>query len=400
MIQTQSMRITPAEHGERCQALLEETRDLNLAGIIFFDAVNILYYTGFAFIPTERPIAFVLAPDGERGMLVPRLEREHALQETGVDHIAHYDEYPGRPAAIDRLPALLAEMGIQGARLGADADGYPWIFGYEGPTLRELTGMTFVNVQGAVYHQQAVKSPAELALIRESCTWAHLAHMLLQRYTAVGVTETSAALRATHEATLTMMDAIGPLYRAQSLYGEGPAAGYRGQIGRNASIPHALANNITFQPGDVLVTGAGCPMWGYNSELERTMFVGEPDTRQKEMFAHACAAQEVAFEAIRPGRSCREVDEAVRRYYKDNNLQPFWRHHTGHAIGLRYHEGPFLDTGDETILREGMVFTIEPGFYAPDLGGFRHSDTVRVTADGIEILTYYPRAWEHLVIPV
>jgi Xaa-Pro dipeptidase len=68
---------------------------------------------------------------------------------------------------------------------------------------------------------------------------------------------------------------------------------------------------------------------------------------------------------------------------------------------LRYHEGPFLDTGDETMLAEGMVFTIEPGFYAPlTWAAFRHSDTIAVTADGIEILTYYPRDWEHLVIPV
>ena len=65
------------------------------------------------------------------------------------------------------------------------------------------------------------------------------------------------------------------------MYGDGASAGYRGQIGRNAAIPHALANNIAFQTGDVLVTGAGAPMWGYNSELERTMFVGQPVRRQR-----------------------------------------------------------------------------------------------------------------------
>ena len=68
-----------------------------------------------------------------------------------------------------------------------------------------------------------------------------------------------------------MLDAIGPIYRAQSFFSSGAEAGYRGQIGRNSAIPHALANNIIFQPGDVLVTGANAPVWGYNSELERTM---------------------------------------------------------------------------------------------------------------------------------
>jgi Xaa-Pro aminopeptidase len=222
----------------------------------------------------------------------------------------------------------------------------------------------------------------------------------LQRYTAVNETETAVGLRASQEATLIMLDTIGPLYRSQDMWNNGPSAYYRGQIGRGAAIPHALANNITFQPGDVLVTGAACPMWGYNSELERTMFVGEPDKRQKELFNHAKTVQEVAFETLKPGVHCCDVDSAVRAYYEEHNLMPYWRHHTGHAIGLRYHEGPFLDTGDDTIIGEGMVFTVEPGLYTPEVGGFRHSDTVVITAGGIEILTYYPRDWTSLVIPI
>ena len=105
------------------------------------------------------------------------------------------------------------------------------------------------------------------------------------------------------------------------------------------------------------------------------------------MFAHMVALQDLAFRAIRPGSPCSDVDAAVRAYFDEHELWPYWRHHTGHAIGLRYHEGPFLDSGDHTEIRPGMVFTVEPGLYAPDLGGFRHSDTVLVTDDGLEILT-------------
>ena len=68
------------------------------------------------------------------------------------------------------------------------------------------------------------------------------------------------------------------------------------------------------------------------------------------------------------------------------------------AIGLRNHEAPFLDTGDTTLIEEGMMFTIEPGFYDSTVGGLRHSDTVVVTADGIEILTEYPRDLASLTI--
>ena len=51
------------------------------------------------------------------------------------------------------------------------------------------------------------------------------------------------------------------------------------------------------------------------------------------------------------------------RYLEENDLLPYWRQHTGHAIGLRNHEAPFLDVGDHTVLEPGMVFTIEPGLY-------------------------------------
>ena len=103
-------------------------------------------------------------------------------------------------------------------------------------------------------------------------------------------------------------------------------------------------------------------------------------------------------DAMAPGVKCSEVDRKVRQFFENNDLKQYWKHHSGHTIGLRYHEGPFLDLGDPTELRPGMVFTVEPGLYAPELGGFRHSDTVLITEDGIELLTYYPRDLESLII--
>lgn len=431
-----SLQISQEEFRGRCQTLLQYIRDHNLTGVVLFDNINILYFTGFAFIPTERPIVFVLSAAGERALYVPRLELEHAKAMTALDRVDFYPEYPANPHPMQGFRQMLLNMDMLSIppastttepkdlprtsflpnyleqamlsplqqslspRLGADQDGYPWILGYEGPALSQLTGMTIVNVQGQINRMQAIKSQAELALIRESCKWGHLAHVLLQRYTAVHITETAASQRASMEATLIMMDTIGPLYRAHSMWSSSPSAGYRGQIGRNAAIPHALANNLTFQPSDVLVTGAGCPMWGYHSELERTMFVGKPTARQQELFAHMKAAQETAFTLMKPGVTCSEVDTAVRAYYERHHLMPYWKHHTGHAIGLRYHEGPFLDVGCDTVLQPGMVFTVEPGLYVPDIGGFRHSDTVAITDSGHEIMTYYPRDWEQLIIPI
>jgi len=394
-----TLAIRPEEYEARRAALAELLAGRGLAGAVLFDAQRVSYYTGFAFIPTERPIAFALAADGRGGMLVPRLEVEHAQANTAVQEVTHYDEYPGDRAPLEALAELLGALGVRGA-IGADQDGYPWVFGYRGPSLGDVAGdakLTFIA--DAVEDQMAIKSAAELALLRESCKWGNLAHTLLQRYTRPGMSETEVESRASTEATHAMLDAIGPLYRGQSPWFSGAVAGYRGQIGRNAAIPHALPNNIVFQAGDVLVTGATAPVWGYHSELERTMVIGAPNDEQRRLFDHMLALQDLAIDAIRPGVPCAEVDRTVRAYYEAHGLWDNWRHHVGHAIGLRYHEGPFLDRGDETEIRPGMVFTVEPGLYAPSVGGFRHSDTVAVTDDGVEWLTYYPRDLESLTLP-
>ena len=393
------LRISDHERRERCAKLVDHMQINGIRGVVLFDRAYVLYYAGFAFIPTERPIAFIMNSKGERAMFVPRLEVEHAKANALIDRVDHYLEYPHNPHPMQIFKKMLDEMGIREI-IAADHDGYPWIFGYRGSTLSELTGAQVVNVRGFVEDQLMIKSPAEIALIKVSCYWGNLAHTLLQRYTVVGATETSVSQRASDEATRAMVDAIGPIFRSQNEYYFGAAAGYRGQIGRNSSIPHALANNITFQPGDVLVTGAAAAVWGYDSELERTMVMGKPNDDQKRMFDHMMALQETAFEAIKPGHPCSNVDRAARKYYEDHDLMQYWRHHVGHAIGLRYHEGPFLDIGDDTIMQPGMVFTIEPGLYAANLGGFRHSDTVVVTEDGIEIITFYPRDIESLTLPV
>jgi len=394
-----SIKISESEYQTRTHRLLEFIKKENLSGIVLFDAYYILYYAGFAFIPTERPIAFVMNADGERGLFVPRLEVEHAQSLALTDRVDHYEEYPYQVHPMVRFQDMLQNMGIQG-ETGADHDGYPWILGYRGPSLTEILDTPPRKLNAFIEDQMMIKSEAELALIRESVKWSHLAHVLLQRYTQVGTSESAVSMRASSEATISMLNTIGPIYRAQSYFSIGATAGYRGQIGRNSAIPHALASNIIFKPGDVLVSGANTPVWGYNSELERTMILGAATDDQKRLFDHMVALQDTAIQAMQPGDPCSLVDTAVRTYYEKHGLMSYWKHHVGHAIGLRYHEGPFMDIGDITIMQPGMVFTIEPGLYHPRLGGFRHSDTVAITHEGIEIMTYYPRDLESLTIPI
>jgi Xaa-Pro aminopeptidase len=398
-VDRQMTGIPAAELEARRERLLEHVRGLGLAGYVLFDEKYVQYFTSFGFLATERPVAFVSSASGDTAVFVPEFEVERARAETAFERIESYPEYPGTEHPMRILQKVLQDLGIRGS-VGADNDGYPGILGYQGPALSEVTGTPITALPPFIESLMVRKSEAEVALIRESARWCEHAHRLLQQYTRPGATEAQASLQAGHEATLAMLDALGSSFGGQQASSDGVSAGYRGQIGRRSAWAHAVAHNIEFREGDVLVTETSAPIWGYNAELERAMIIGAPTDEMRRLFDHAVAAQEVAFGALRPGVTCVDVDRAVLGYFEANDLLPYWRQHVGHGIGLRNHEAPFLDVGDHTPVGPGMVFTIEPGLYDNEVGGFRHSDTVVVTPDGIDVLTDYPRDIESLTIDV
>ncbi|MGH2971282.1 MAG: M24 family metallopeptidase [Gaiellaceae bacterium] len=387
--------IPATEFDERRARLLEHIRRERLSGYVLFGADYIRYFTGFAFLSNERPVVYAESVGGDSTIFVPEFEVERTRAEADFERIDAYAEYPGLEHPMRIFARVLADVGIEGA-IGADQDGYPGILGYQGPPLSEVTGASVRPLGVVIESMMARKSENELELIRESGRWCAFAHRLLQEYSRPGVTEAEASLRAGQEATLAMLAKLGEVGGLSS--SDGVSAGYRGQIGTRSSWAHAVAHAIEFQPGDMLVTETSAPIWGYNAELERGMVVGPPTDEQRRLHGHVVAAQEAAFAAIRPSATCADVDGAVMKYFEDNDLLPYWRQHTGHGIGLRNHEAPFLDLGDHTVLEPGMVFTVEPGLYDPELGGFRHSDTVVVTEHGMQALTDYPRDIESLTI--
>ena len=394
--------ISAAEHRERALALLAAL-PTDVRAVVLFDDQYVQYLTGFVFAMTERPIAAVVLPDGERILFVPRLETEHATEASTADRVVDYPEYPGRRHPMEHLLDLLeAEGGRRGA-VGVDHDGYPPVMGYVPRPMRDeprLADAQTLPVSSVLDRIMAIKSEHEVALIRESARWGARAHRLMQDATRPGSTEGDVAGPASRQATAEMIEAMGPGYRSRNRWISGALTLYRGQIGPKSANPHALADDVRFAAGDVLVTGAGADVWGYLSELERTMFLGHVPEGARPWFDHMLALQDLAFETIRAGTRASKVDEVVQDYVDRHGLRDAWRHHVGHSLGQRIHESPFLDVGDDTVLEAGMVLSVEPGLYVPGLGGFRHSDTILVTGDGTQMLTEYPRDLEALTIPV
>jgi Xaa-Pro dipeptidase len=390
--------ITAEEYAARRHRLLERPEAADVDVLLWWGNHRVFYLSGFAFAPTERPIALLLGRGGETCLFVPRLEVEHAEAYAHVDRVVSYPEYPGETHPMEALRDALSDHGLRSA-FGGDGDGAPKVMGYRGARLSDLTGAAFVPLDEPLEDMMQVKSEAELALIRESAYWAGVAHRLLQDLTKVGRSETEVELEVAQGALRQLLEAYQGTFRALSWGMSGPYAGYRGQVGAHSALPHSLTVNAVFAAGDTLVTGATCPMFGYWSELERTMFLGEPSPVQVAAFGHMLALQDLAIDACRAGRPCSSVDRAVRAYFDEHDLGAGWRHHVGHNVGIRYHEGPFLDIGDKTIMQPGMLFTVEPGLYLPGVGGFRHSDTIVVTDGAPEFLTDYPRDLASLVLP-
>lgn len=393
------IRLPDSEYIERRKKILDTIGQRGMTGLVLFNPNKVGYFSRFTFIQTERPMAYVLTAD-RSGLLIPMLEREHAEEYAMVDTILPYPEYPGERHPLEFLKDMLVDMGLQNAQIGVDSDGYGQVYGYRGPKVSELLpDATITSVNDDIEYMQMLNSEAELDLIRESCKWGNLAHQYLQEFSEVGVGESDIALRASLRASLEMMQELGPEYRPMT-WGLPASAGFRGQVGKDSALPHAISSNVKLQKGDILVTGAGAAVWGYGSELERTMVMGEPSKEQETYFNHMFTLQTLAMDAIKPGVTCASVDQEVMRYYREHNLMDTWRHHSGHAKSQLIHEAPFLDVGDERVIEVGMVFTVEPGIYVPGFAGFRHSDTVAVTETGIEMLTFYPRDLESLTIAV
>jgi Xaa-Pro aminopeptidase len=366
---------------------------------LIFNSTNIFYLTGFSFIPTERPLVLIINQE-EPIFFIPELELNHVNSQVPfVTEIFSYFDYPGDVHPTQQLADILKkELNASNKKITSESSSPPGYWGYKGPKIESVLNQPIDVNSDIIIDMRIIKEPEEIDLLKESSHWAGKAHEYLQKYTREGENEINVSIKASQEASKDLQKSLGKKHQPRGWTMFPAFSGYRGQIGKYSAFPHAMTQGFTFNKGDVLVTGATSNIYGYHSELERTMFIGEPSKRQEEIFNVMLKAQTTALNAVKPGLTCADIDIATRKVIKDEGYSNLLKHHTGHALGLEGHERPFLDIGDLTILKQGMVFSCEPGLYELGLGGFRHSDTFVVKEDGIEILTKYPRELMDLII--
>ncbi|NGP43594.1 aminopeptidase P family protein [Bacillaceae bacterium SIJ1] len=158
--------------------------------------------------------------------------------------------------------------------------------------------------------------------------------------------------------------------------------------GKRSALPHGVASDKIIEQGDMVTLDFGAYYQGYCSDITRTIAIGEPNEKLKDIHHIVLTAQKAALSAIRPGETTASVDDVARSIIAEAGYGAAFGHSTGHGIGLEVHEGPSLSGKSQEVLAPGMVVTVEPGIYVPDLGGVRIEDDVLVTEDGGRRLTH------------
>jgi len=224
---------------------------------------------------------------------------------------------------------------------------------------------------------RAVKDESELAVMREAAQLADRAFQHVLPKIRPGVTEREIALELEWFLRGQGADAMA----FDTIVASGP----------RSAMPHGVASERAIGPGEFVTLDFGAYYKGYCSDLTRTVVVGKPTDRHREIYGIVLEAQGTALEGIRPGMTGREADALTRDVIKRYGYGEYFGHGTGHGLGMEIHEAPRLSRTDETVLVPGMTVTVEPGIYLPGFGGVRIEDVVVITETGIEIFTRSPK---------
>ena len=185
-------------------------------------------------------------------------------------------------------------------------------------------------------------------------------------------------------------------YRMRKEGAEGAAFETIVASGPRSAYPHARPSSKALQESELVIFDLGAIVSGYAADMTRTVFVGEPNRRVRNIYSAVLKAQAGAVQALQDATPAGKIDSAARRVLAKHGLARYFTHSTGHGVGMEIHERPRLGKGETTRLRSGSVVTVEPGVYLEGFGGIRVEDTLLVGPGGPEVLT--PASKENWIV--
>ena len=345
--------------------LRRKLKSLNVDAILITNFVNVTYLTGFT---------------GDSSHLLLDKHGECLLSDSRYD-VQIEDECPGLEVISRRAPTPMSEILGKAVRsrkigtLGIEADSLT--VANRDELAAALTGIELAGTGGVVGELRQIKDRSEVDAIRNSLRLAERAFAVIRASLRPEQTEREIAFALEHQIRLFGGDgcSFAPIV----------AAGHR------AALPHAHPQNRVIGEDDLLLIDWGALSQGYMSDLTRVLVTGKMSPKLERIYGVVLKAQRRAIDAIRPGVTLGEVDNAARSIIQKAGFGPKFGHGLGHGFGLEIHENPRMAPNQPQKLKAGMVVTVEPGIYLPNWGGVRIEDDILVTKHGHEVLSDVPK---------
>ncbi|MED3553815.1 Xaa-Pro peptidase family protein [Cytobacillus praedii] len=344
---------------EKLQRLRSSFEKLGIDGMLITSTFNRRYMSNF----TGSAGVVLISVDQAQFITDFRYIEQATAQCEGYEIVKHAGSIP------DEVAAQVKKLGIK--KLGFEQD-YLTFSAFK--TYENVVQSELVPVSGEIEKLRLIKTDSEIKILKVAADIADAAFKYMVEYIRPGLTE----MEVSNELEFFMRKAGA----TSSSFDTIVASGYRG------ALPHGVASDKIIEKGEMITLDYGAYYKGYVSDITRTLAVGEPDEKLKEIYDIVLQAQMRGMDGIKPGMSGKEADALTRDYITEKGYGEYFGHSTGHGIGLEVHEGPSLASKSEIILEPGMVVTVEPGIYIPGLGGVRIEDDTLITSDHNETLTH------------
>ncbi|MEW9051735.1 MAG: Xaa-Pro peptidase family protein [Neobacillus sp.] len=333
---------------------------------------NVFYLSGFYTTPHERLLALVVFQEEEPFLVCPQMEI-HDAKRAGWEHeiIGFSDiDQPWEliNRAINNRLKTVNKVAIEKEHMNVER--------YE-----QLSALfphaASVSAEEKLRTLRMIKDEKELKIIEEACALADYA-------IAVGCSEI-----AEGKTELDVLNAVEYALKKKGV----TEMSFSTMVltGVNAASPHGNPGQTKIKKGDLVLFDLGVVVDRYCSDITRTVAYGDINDKQKEIYDTVLKAQLAAIEASVPGVTAAEVDQSARRIISEAGYGEYFPHRLGHGLGISVHEYPSLTETNPLIIEAGMVYTIEPGIYVPEVAGVRIEDDVFITSSRAKILTKFPK---------
>ena len=377
-----------AEYERRLAGLRAIMEAEGLGSCILTSMHGIAYYSGFLYCAFGRPYACVVTL-GECVTISAGIDAGQPWRRSAFDNVTYTDWQRDN---FERAVADLAE----GGRIGIEGDHLTLAMKAR---LEAVMGAQWVDVAPAAMRQRMIKSPAEIALIREGARIADLGGAAMRDAVDVGVREIDVAMAGRDAMELAIAEAFPD--------GEMRDTWVWFQSGPNTDGAHNPVTTRRLERGDILSLNAFPMISGYYTALERTLFVGEVDDASRRIWEANVGAHELGLSLIRAGATCSGICAEMNRFFEERGLLQHRSFGYGHSFGLLSHyygreAGLEIREDIDTELVPGMVVSMEPMLTIPEgrpgAGGYREHDIVVIGEDGPENVTGFPYGPAHNIV--